>query len=419
MLSHLNEYFIELTAFAKANPILASAFGLWGLSIITFILKDIPKSFLDFIVYHSTTQLDLNSQDPVYYDLLNWLSTHKLHSWVRTLNLNNAIMPSYYGVSSSKTSNLSIGYGTTLFFHKRRLFSLRRSKVASDASNLVKEVITLKVFGRNQGIFKDIFVESVKKDPLFEDYTKVYTYSDGSWEHSCSQFKRSLDTVALTKANKESLINTIDNFHNSRGWYKDNGVPYRLGILLQGPTGTGKTSLIKAICAKYGRDLYLLNLSTLRDNTLISALASVPERGIIAIEDIDAQGLQLSRERVEQKDKPNLTISGILNGLDGAVSSEDRIIIATTNHPDKLDKALLRAGRMDLILTIDNLDTDTFVEYMSRMYKDFELPEDFVMDHSLSPATLQNLVFVNQKDYTKVLLAISSYNQNKKANGEL
>jgi mitochondrial chaperone BCS1 len=405
VLQEINGLFLQSLAFSKANPIIASAVGLWGLSAVTFFLRDVPSSVIDFIKYQCMTRLDLNSQDLIYHEFLEWLSINKIHGFVRTINLNSG----YHGVGYNRWSYdskapVSLGYGRTFFFHKGRLFFVRRVKDTATQTDQVKETIVVEVLGRSHAALKNILneIKEAKEKETETKYTRVYAYEDKHWIYRCRNFKRNPETVVIEESVERELYRGIDNFLASKNWYARNGVPYRLGILLSGPPGTGKTSLIKAICAKYNRNLYTLSLSSLGDSSFAAAMGSLPENSVIAIEDIDGFGLNIHRE-VEQKDKIgiNLTMSGLLNGIDGAASAEDRILILTTNHVHKLDPALLRDGRFDIKLVIGNMTRSSIKKYLSKMYTDFdtsiELPDD------ICPATAQRLVFENQNDYRVVV----------------
>lgn len=116
-------------------------------------------------------------------------------------------------------------------------------------------------------------------------------------------------------------------------------------------------------------DMYTLSLgsSGLNDNTISALFQKCPERSIVLLEDIDAAGVpkrdgdissQPSQEATDGVEKPkthnigsaqgNISLSGLLNVIDGVAAKEGRLLFMTTNHIDRLDPALLRAGRVDM-----------------------------------------------------------------------
>jgi chaperone BCS1 len=136
-------------------------------------------------------------------------------------------------------------------------------------------------------------------------------------------------------------------------------VPYRRGYLLYGPPGTGKTSFTQAIAGALKLNICYLNLSGGRmdDDDLNRALNDAPSHSIILLEDIDA--LFEGRESVNKGKKGRrrgreISFSGLLNALDGVRSQEGRILFMTTNHREKLDPALLRPGRADYHVQLNN-----------------------------------------------------------------
>lgn len=211
------------------------------------------------------------------------------------------------------------------------------------------------------------------------------------------------ETVIVSKEVETKLYGTVDTFIESKKWYRDNGIPYKLGILLSGPPGTGKTSLIKALCAKYDRDLFTINIGSISDAAFLKAMSCAPEKSIIAIEDIDGYGVNVNRDEKQEKNPLGLTMSGLLNGLDGVASPEDLIVIATTNYLNRLDPALIRDGRFDLKLTVDNMDLDSVIRYLNSKYKDFTMPHNLVLKPDISPAHIQRLVFNNRFNVSRVL----------------
>lgn len=414
-LQSLNTIFTQALDFAKVNPIIASAGGLWGLSVLTYLVRDIPSKIIAFIVRHSTTTMTINNQDPAYYQMLKWLSENKMHRFVRAINVNNG-----YKVSSAYRSDeeaaVSFGYGVAYFLHDKKIFILKRYKDGANQSELVKEVLDLTVISRDRKIFSTLLELATKIDESDANkYTEINTWDNrnGYWR-TIKQYKRDPASVVLCDKVENELNASLEAFKTSKPLYLKHGVAYKLGILLQGPPGTGKTSLIKIICAKQSWPLYVVSLAGIDDNRLVTILNSIPAKSVIAIEDIDGFGLNLNREEKSPGASKlfEITMSGLLNALDGVVSPEDRIIIATTNHPDRLDPALIRSGRFDLHLTLDNITPTVFKKYMSRMYPDFLIPETFLLLTGVSTADIQKLVFSNKDAPDAVLKALDMSEEN-------
>jgi chaperone BCS1 len=122
------------------------------------------------------------------------------------------------------------------------------------------------------------------------------------------------------------------------------GIPYKRSFLLYGPPGTGKSSLAQALAGHFKLSISYLNLSDNIDDFCLNLLLNLaPKKSIVLLEDIDCLfEVRKNSERVN-----SITFSGFLNAIDGVRSQEGRIIIMTTNHKEKLDPALLRAGRTD------------------------------------------------------------------------
>lgn len=191
---------------------------------------------------------------------------------------------------------------------------------------------------------------------------------------------RGLDSIALDKVHENLLKKKIETFVNDKEFYERMGIPYRLGILLYGKPGTGKTSLINAISSFLNRDVYFLNLKTIKDDSDLNvAFSAVPSNQLIVLEDVDTQSEVLYRRHSIYKQPNNknfkksfgndnfsknnsgkykdigfdqFSLSTFLGCLDGHTLSEGNIIIMTTNHIEYLDPACIRPGRMDLHLEL-------------------------------------------------------------------
>ncbi|EEU33803.1 uncharacterized protein NECHADRAFT_56027 [Fusarium vanettenii 77-13-4] len=180
---------------------------------------------------------------------------------------------------------------------------------------------------------------------------------------------RPLSIVILDKQQKEPLIKDIQDFLDpkARCWYSDYSISYKRGYLLHGPPGTGKSSFSLLVAGELDMDIYVISIPSVNDGMLKSLFADLPERCIILLEDIDAAGAACSRD-FDSKDSDNginarpkrtgVTLSGLLNVLDGVASQEDRVLIMTTNYPKNLDEALTRPGRIDKEVEFQLADRD-------------------------------------------------------------
>ncbi|XP_073127552.1 AAA-ATPase At3g50940-like [Henckelia pumila] len=167
------------------------------------------------------------------------------------------------------------------------------------------------------------------------------------------------DTLAMDTDQKEMILNDLDRFVSRREHYRKVGKAWKRGYLLYGPPGTGKSSLIAAIANYLNYDVYDLELTDLtRNSDLRRLLLATANRSILVVEDIDCTIDMKDRfSSTEQavyfprkEENKQVTLSSLLNFVDGLWSScgDERIIIFTTNHIEKLDPALLRPGRMDV-----------------------------------------------------------------------
>ncbi|KAF5329659.1 hypothetical protein D9619_009197 [Psilocybe cf. subviscida] len=198
-------------------------------------------------------------------------------------------------------------------------------------------------------------------------------YGPGStWSTAKRKQRRPLSSIILQDGVIQTLVEDAREFMRSEDWYTKAGIPHRRGYLLHGPPGTGKSSTIYAVAGELGLEIYTLSLSAnfVDDAFLARAVASIPKQAIFLLEDIDCAFP--SREEQDEEDempakgpmmfppgmvmpggprsrqRSPVTMSGLLNVLDGVGSEEGKLFFATTNYIDRLDPALLRPGRIDL-----------------------------------------------------------------------
>ncbi|XP_062025267.1 AAA-ATPase At2g18193-like [Rosa rugosa] len=178
--------------------------------------------------------------------------------------------------------------------------------------------------------------------------------SSGKWSCIDLEHPTTFETMAMEPELKRMIIEDLDKFVKRREFYKRVGKAWKRGYLLYGPPGTGKSSLVAAMANHLHFNIYDLELTSISSNDkLRKALLSTTNRSIVVFEDIDCSKGSVNRESAEKKfmvSEAKFTLSGLLNVVDGLWSScgDERIIVFTTNHKERLDPALLRPGRMDM-----------------------------------------------------------------------
>lgn len=166
----------------------------------------------------------------------------------------------------------------------------------------------------------------------------------GYWEQFGTIYAQQFDEIYLPNEIKEDVQRRIEHFLDSKDRYVRFGRAYKQSFLLTGVAGSGKSSLVKTIALKYKRPLYVLSFSkNLTDEGLIDLMKEIGDNSILLIEDLDA----FFQERTAQCDI-NVSFSALLNVLDGSLVKGNGIMIfVTANHPERLDSALIRPGRID------------------------------------------------------------------------
>jgi len=171
-----------------------------------------------------------------------------------------------------------------------------------------------------------------------------------------------LDTIVLSNNVKTNLLKVLDNFRDHPEIWHEQNLSHRESILLVGPPGNGKTMLINFIAGYLGYDIMLVSLTNpeIDDNGLLKLFGRVNPRTLICIEEIDlvCPKRDFIREEKSNSNKKSISLGGILLALDGPTNKDGPIVVATSNHYEKLDEALIRVGRFNHHIKLDWSDKD-------------------------------------------------------------
>jgi chaperone BCS1 len=250
------------------------------------------------------------------------------------------------------------------------------------------EPLIIRCLGRNPEPLKR-FLHHCKEAAKISEESKTPVYSQGDrmdrfdpntmWCGPQLVLNRPLETVELDDQVKENLVNDVMEYlkPETREYYAINGIPYRRGYLFHGPPGTGKSSFCRALAGQFRLELYMLSLASksIDEQVLIRMFEALPTKCLVLMEDVDSAGIvrEDNSDSNNLQDgppnpppipqppppglvyapypvmerKPRITLSTLLNVIDGAAAKEGRILVMTTNSPESLDKALVRPGRVD------------------------------------------------------------------------
>jgi len=397
--SSLQSWVSSFNEYAKEYPFVAGSFSLWFLGAFSYLGKDIPNKMWLCIKKNLTTTVTLSSSSESFHLFLKWYQQEGYAKKGRYVKISNGM----YGNDSMVKS---IGYGTHYFWYNSRLIVLTMNNTAVSGTDRERDDITLVTLGRSHKIFDKIF-DQVTEEKLDKHKQVIMKFIEKWWERSSEQRPRKLDSIFLCKGIKEKIEKQLIDFQKREEWSLDHGIPYQLGILLYGPPGTGKSSIIKALANHFRYPMHILSSSRLA--SLENAMFTLPEKAMIILEDIDTEIATSSRENSKQDVSKKNTLlsftnlSDILNAIDGIHSVHGRILIATTNHLDQIDAALLRPGRIDLKIKIDFADNFVVEQFFKSFYPDFNFPDHFNIRKKISSAYIQNLILNNLQNPQKVI----------------
>lgn len=259
-----------------------------------------------------------------------------------------------------------------------------------------------------------------------------------------NEFKTSKSFGNVYGHHVDELKERLDLFVNHPDWYMDRGIPYSLGIMLHGVPGAGKTSTIKAIAKDTSRHIFNLSLRPYTTQRQLTNLffnetvhvqtydggkqtLKIPlNKRVYVIEDIDClTDVVLDRALTKEplaanKEGEAVTLSFLLNLLDGVLETPGRILVITSNYPDKLDRAFVRPGRIDVRIEFKYADREFILDMLNKFYTTkmslADVPTEIIDE--FTPAEVMESMCNNFKSPTGALSYLTKKLAAKKAKEE-
>lgn len=395
MTEYLQLAYKTFMQFSKEAPFVAGFLTVWITGVVTFLLRSVPQRIHLFARNRLTSQLSLTNSgwgenELNFHSFLTWYLSQPLASWSRTYSLERM-----YLSGAGHTDMVGAGAGTHYFIFKGRLFWFTRKRIeGAGSSDKIKEEVCITGLTRSKRLVLDLIAEFKYKandNSLF-----AYKWEGKEYGSRVRLMERAIKTVVLSGDNMTRMIAEIQDFIDNRKWYEDRGIPYKLVILLLGPPGTGKTSCVRSLATHFKRNVYQVNINSLTDNTAFKAFSEPRKDSIILVEEIDDNDTVKARAGIAEAiakqtggdcpitppvdivlkpvgetvcvDIPvALTLTSLLNALDGVVPLDGALVIMTSNDISKIDPALLRSGRIDTHYTLEYLGDKEIREYVRVM----------------------------------------------------
>jgi mitochondrial chaperone BCS1 len=373
------------------------ALGITGAFVAA--IASVPHILRRLMTRWGIVVVHLDNRSELFEQVLAWLNEHSYAKNCRRLSAKLVIDP-----NERKRIQFTPGPGWHWFWHKGRLLWLDREEqkgqgtirtLGSDSDR--RESLTIRILGQRSEPLRHLLTDIQRQyDGKYKDRIRIHAADAyNGWNLIARVKKRPLHSVILAAGQVEDITADIRQFRAKEAWYAERGIPWRRGYLLYGPPGTGKTSLVRAVASEFSFDLAMLNIASnqLDDIMLTTLMADAPRHSILLLEDVDAAFINRNNGSAGK----GITFSGLLNAIDGVMSQEGHILFMTTNHPDRLDQALIRPGRIDRRYELGTVTA----EQAARHYKLY-FPESSpgecerfvsdVTDQQLTPAAIQEML---------------------------
>ena len=275
----------------------------------------------------------------------------------------------------------------SVFYYGGRRFVMFRSQNDSAMSLEPREILTIQTMRWNKNMLESILEDAMKIGIPSNGKNRLYAFNSTQqdWQKHADVELRLLTSVVFQHS--DQIIADVQKFLDSKSRYVELGIPYHRGYLFHGPPGNGKTSMVSAMAKELGLNLCMLQLTDTDDQGLMEALSTMPPKSLLVLEDVDC----VMPER-ESNGRKGVTMSGLLNAIDGLATPSGQSIVMTTNYVDQLDSALKRPGRCDMTIEFELPGVAERTEMHRRFQCDTPIDQFLVQAEGMSMAEVQSLL---------------------------
>ena len=392
----------------------------------------------EYIYVDETSKSLVIKADGIEY-VVNNVTAGTLYTRFHGLFVTNKICPifiSKFGAVGLKT----VSNGSICFMH----LSYESEKALSEFKAFIEKNIIIKqeeskVQSQNHSMYLYRYSQSTSSYEMMDVYQ---IYPDRSFDNIISKHKKTV----LSHLKQFSDANSGKSIFNGFG-------SYNLGIMIYGLPGTGKTSFMKALCNHVGRDGYVYDMKTVKTNSQFRSMFQGIKNKVYIFDEFDCiQGVinrehndetqvtnndykqelkdkllsLLSIQHKESKETQNITkeieavkselkqldealnLETLLTVLDGPFEMRNRIIVAATNYIDRIDPALLRPGRFDLKIKLEEFDNEETIELLEKMFAGDDYLK-YIKNHKFKQLTPTNIINICHEfqELKRVVKAIS------------